>query len=376
MRVLDEVARLVRDELMTLIQPVALLSVNPNRKTGEVTGRFRSSGMLFDYKIGGSTVTYRPVGNGSGKRNDASDAYAKATQARALIEEIRQDTRCKRPDGTIYGTRGRCRQGRELRTRSSASANRPVSYKGYDLSPPPNPAYEGKNPDVARVTRALRNRIGRLEPATTREMIDIAGKHGTKLEGLQHRLKAEKSLGRKIENEYRLDEFDGDMRKCADSMSDVVRYTMKTTNERYTDTVEKVISDFEAKGYTARVKNYWEEGQPYRGMNIALTSPDGLKVELQMHTPQSLYVKHKTHPLYEQYRVEKDNKRRKQLFDRLLRITDSLVPPWGAARTGAPARSGQVRALQRQTAAQRERLLSIGERKKLGYQTAAQAGLV
>ena len=69
---LQEMARLVREELLTLIQPVQLLSVNPNRSTGEVSGRFRSSGMLFDYAIKGSTVRYRPVG-ASGSRSDALD---------------------------------------------------------------------------------------------------------------------------------------------------------------------------------------------------------------------------------------------------------------------------------------------------------------
>lgn len=69
---LQEIARLVREELLTLIQPVQLLSVNPSKGTGEVSGRFRSNGVLFDYTIGGGTVRYRPVGAG-GDRSDAAD---------------------------------------------------------------------------------------------------------------------------------------------------------------------------------------------------------------------------------------------------------------------------------------------------------------
>lgn len=76
MSTLNEIARLVRAELSTLIQPVQLLSVNPARSSGEVSGRFRSNGMLFDYKIGGGTVRYRPVG--SGGRSDAADPLADA----------------------------------------------------------------------------------------------------------------------------------------------------------------------------------------------------------------------------------------------------------------------------------------------------------
>lgn len=70
---LQEIARLVREELLTLIQPVQLLSVNPSKGTGDVSGRFRSNGVLFDYTIGGGTVRYRPVGAGGGDRSDAAD---------------------------------------------------------------------------------------------------------------------------------------------------------------------------------------------------------------------------------------------------------------------------------------------------------------
>ena len=70
---LQEIARLVREELLTLIRPVQLLSVNPSKGSGEVSGRFRSNGVLFDYSIGGGTVRYRPVGAGGGDRSDAAD---------------------------------------------------------------------------------------------------------------------------------------------------------------------------------------------------------------------------------------------------------------------------------------------------------------
>lgn len=72
---LNEMARLVRAELSTLIQPVQLLSVNPTKATGEVSGRFRSNGMLFDYKIAGGTVRYRPVGSGAQESPSRRDGY-------------------------------------------------------------------------------------------------------------------------------------------------------------------------------------------------------------------------------------------------------------------------------------------------------------
>jgi hypothetical protein len=314
---------------------------------------------------------YHALGKDMPVRIMSEADYKRLSRRRDSWNDNRLDTRCQKPDGSIYGTAGRCRQGRELRQRSSTDPSKTPTT--YDRKPPANPPY-CCNKQVEKVTKALRARIAKLEPAMSEEMIGLANKHGAKLDGFSHRLKAEKSLGRKIENEYTSDEFGGDIEKCANAMSDVVRYTIKTTNERYTDTVENVLSELKAKGYEARVKNYWEEGQPYRGMNVALTSPDGLKVELQFHTPQSLYVKEKTHKLYEDYRVEKNDAKRRKLYDAMVRITDKLIPPWGTA-TNAGSRSPQVRDLARNSARERERLLSIGKRKKMGFQTAKEAGL-
>jgi hypothetical protein len=137
MTVLDEMARLVRDELLTLIQPVTLLTVNPERKSGAISGRFRSSGMLFDYSIRGNRVSYRPAGSRLDSGTAAAGFYETLAEAWQLASELaetaeRLDTRCQKPDGTIYGTAGKCKQGRELRQRSSA---KPSSSAGGAAKP-------------------------------------------------------------------------------------------------------------------------------------------------------------------------------------------------------------------------------------------------
>ena len=138
---LNEMARLVREELLTLIQPVTLLSVNPERSTGKIAGRFRSSGMLFDYNIGGKTVSYKPVGAGRSARADAATALSAVADAWEIVSELaqsRQDTRCQRPDGTIYGTRGKCKQGKEVKptgkgiTSSSRRAQRRATTQNWN----------------------------------------------------------------------------------------------------------------------------------------------------------------------------------------------------------------------------------------------------
>jgi hypothetical protein len=80
----------VREELLTLIRPVQLLSVNPSKATGEVSGRFRSNGILFDYSIQGGTVTYRPVGAGGGRSDSADPVIA------GLVGSLRASQRALR----------------------------------------------------------------------------------------------------------------------------------------------------------------------------------------------------------------------------------------------------------------------------------------
>lgn len=94
MSTLQEMARLVREELLTLIQPVQLLSVNPTRATGEVSGRFRSSGMLFDYSIKGGRVSYKPLGAG-GRKDSADEASTGARAASPARRAAYLETRMR-----------------------------------------------------------------------------------------------------------------------------------------------------------------------------------------------------------------------------------------------------------------------------------------
>lgn len=115
MSTLQEIARLVREELLTLIQPVQLLSVNPSKATGEVSGRFRSSSLLFDYSIKGGTVRYRPVG--AGGRQDSVDVVEDAVG--------RLDAAARKPRNCVKGFScgNTCiQQGRTCRAKGGAAA--------------------------------------------------------------------------------------------------------------------------------------------------------------------------------------------------------------------------------------------------------------
>lgn len=59
----EEMAGLVRDVIGELIHTqIQLMSLNTNSSTGEVSGRFRAGQTIYDYKIVGDEVMYRPMG--------------------------------------------------------------------------------------------------------------------------------------------------------------------------------------------------------------------------------------------------------------------------------------------------------------------------
>lgn len=231
----------------------------------------------------------------------------------------------------------------------SAEAGGSTSYKGYQLNPVDNPPATGRPDDVVAAAKAVRDKAAENEPAITRDMIDVADKHGGTMEGLDYRMKAEKSLARKIDDEK--GEMGGDVEATAGKMSDVVRYTMTFEDDGYTDGVAGTIADLEAQGYQLRVKNYWTEGDPYQGINVSAVHPSGQKFELQFHTPASVKAKEPIHKEYETYRESRDNRTRWKTYHRMTRMARKITVPSGA-------------------------LLSIGEPLYQGFQTAADAGLI
>ena len=204
-------------------------------------------------------------------------------------------------------------------------------YKGYTLKEPANPTGEpGQYPDdVVEAATKHRAEIEKVEAEITKLLIDLAEKNKARMEGLDFRLKALKSLMRKIFEE-RDSEHGGDAEKAAKSMSDVARYTMSYEPEDYIDGVKGVIAEMQKLGYDLRVKNYWKGDDPYQGINVAVTHPDGTKFELQFHTPQSVVDKEKIHLIYDSYRTETDPKKRWIMYNRMVRMANKIgvpIPP-------------------------------------------------
>ena len=213
---------------------------------------------------------------------------------------------------------------------SSGKTIKKVQYKhgGYEMIEPDNPDPKPGAPrDVVEAATAQREKLVEAEKEITKKMIDLANKHNGQMRGLDFRLKALKSLVRKILDEKDT-EHGGDAQKAAESMSDVIRYTTAFDPEEYVSGVKGMVEELQAAGYKLRIKNYWKGDDPYQGINIAAIAPDGTKFELQFHTPQSVEDKEEIHKLYETYRESKDNAERRRLYDEMVVMANKIGVPY------------------------------------------------
>lgn len=169
-----------------------------------------------------------------------------------------------------------------------------------------------------------------VEPEITNIMEVISNKLGANLTGLEYKLKTVDSLNRKI-LDVANEKFNGDLKMAAENISDAVRYTMLTNSSKYMETVNSAVATLKRKGYSAVVKNTWKPNSAYKGINVALVSPSGQRLELQFHTAKSLFVKGKIHPMYEEWRVlDPNSPKAETLMSEMIKLSNSLVTPPGA----------------------------------------------
>jgi hypothetical protein len=206
----------------------------------------------------------------------------------------------------------------------STSSN---THGGYTLKDPKNKQSTTASKEAQQLAESKRNDGLKSEPAITKAMIDLANANGATMVGLDHRLKSEDSLARKIDDDAK-NEFDGNREAAAENINDSVRYTMQFSADSYSESVASTLKDLEEQGYEMRVKNFWQEGNAYKGINVAVTAGDGTKFELQFHTAQSFDIKeNEAHSLYEQYRVETDPEIKASLDAQMREVGAKVITP-------------------------------------------------
>lgn len=144
-------------------------------------------------------------------------------------------------------------------------------------------------------------------------------KHKLIMVGEKFAVKQPASYDRKI-NEI-MQEKNIDEKTAMELCNDVVRYTSITGGKNLVSKTTKMLKDLMNEGYEVlELKNTWlSEGNPYKGINIKLVSPDNVKFELQFHTAQSYDMKErKQHKYYEEWRLPTTSESRKAELNKIM----------------------------------------------------------
>ena len=185
------------------------------------------------------------------------------------------------------------------------------------------PAPEGTPAEVIKAVAECRQKALALEPNMTRDIVHLAQDVGAGMAGLDQRIKSTESLARKIQGDAKVSGVS--VAEAGKEISDSLRYTMVIDSKNYTDAMGKVGDTLTKAGYEIRTKNFWRVGDPYQGINMKLTK-GGVKVELQVHTPESFKHKESIHPIYKKWRVDANAKTSWQGNDHMTRLARRNVP--------------------------------------------------
>jgi hypothetical protein len=185
---------------------------------------------------------------------------------------------------------------------------------------------QGQSKEAIALARKVREKAVAAEPAITKLVQAVADQSGAKLEGLSQRIKSTDSISRKIDQDAEK-EYQGDRNKAAEEISDANRYTISVNDNDYADTLKSTVSALEETGWKVRVKNFWQSGDPYDGVNVK-AERDGVKVEVQVHTPKSYQIKEKTlHDVYDVYRKSTDDSVRESTWNKMVGIAKRVPRP-------------------------------------------------
>lgn len=194
------------------------------------------------------------------------------------------------------------------------------------------------NAEQNNAVEEFADRAERAEKLITPQIRTAAAWSGAELVGLNHRLKSEDSLKRKVATKLKYD-ANQSVYEALEAINDSVRYTFRWADEEYTEGTRTAAMTLAAwRHENVRWSNTWKNRNSYKAVNA--TWRDALtdhKYEIQFHTPASHQAAVDTHPLYEEQRLPGTPPERvTELAAEQGRIFAAVPTPEGAEELAAP----------------------------------------
>lgn len=165
------------------------------------------------------------------------------------------------------------------------------------------------------------------------DVSNAANKAGSKLYGLENRLKTEQSINRKLNKNVK--EKGLTLSEASDDIKDIVRFTTLSPDNTFVDSYNTFKKELTSKGYTeTRCKNYFSlfnQGKvKHKAVQSTFSTDDGYQFEVQFHTKDSQDVKNKKVPLYEEVRqVGISKKRASEIENKMYQMALNIPDPKG-----------------------------------------------
>lgn len=190
--------------------------------------------------------------------------------------------------------------------------------------------------DILQKSKLLFMLAKSAEDSITGVMREIEGLTNGQLIGIEYRLKELPSIQRKLIFETSQSVSKSVQEVMNSRMTDTLRYTVLYETSSYVQQAGVLVETLcNAKKYKSfELRNYWETGHAYDGLNCSFLTDDheagGVLYEVQVHTPQSFEVKqYKSHALYELWRGIDDPMRKYLVFSHMVDLFDEVPRPPG-----------------------------------------------
>lgn len=190
---------------------------------------------------------------------------------------------------------------------------------------------ESKLSTLSSLANSISERASKKEPAISKDVKNAARLAGSRMYGLEHRLKTKDSIKRKIETDSieKLKSFD----EAADDIKDAVRYTTLTDDNRFVSSYKIFKGAMESAGYTeTRCKNHFDlykQGKvKHKSVQSVFRDKDGYQFEVQFQTPASQKAKDLKVPIYEERRKPGLSKeRQEELEQKMVELAERVPDP-------------------------------------------------
>ena len=179
------------------------------------------------------------------------------------------------------------------------------------------------------LAKKIHAKARKKEAKITSDVVSAAQKAGSKMYGLEHKLKTKDSIARKIKTDSI--EKDISLEESANDIKDAVRYTTVSTEKNFVSNYNKVKKTLESKGYKEeRCKNYFDlyrQGKvKHKSVQSIFSDKDGYKFEIQFQTPKSQKAKDAKVPIYEERRKPGNSADKNAELERRMEALAEAVP--------------------------------------------------